>query len=245
MRVVTVRIYSQEGRDAEGRLQSHQWAELPAELAGRYLSGGLKRIRRLTESYFAYRFWPAASRVRGAWRSGEPHLMLQFWHVPGLHGRLLLHLGRLRSTGTLDVYRGYHEIRGGEMLSPAARLASRPWPADMPWVAPSAGEFSDAERQRESYYGIFEIRVQRTRSGCLLHTTLIDFPLAEGGLRASLWSKPWQPMRRAANLAFLHKEIETSAREKGYEVRFEIQDLPGLPERARFRVGAASHATPA
>jgi hypothetical protein len=230
-----VRLFSQEGLDSDGRLQSHQWAEIPAELAGKYLSGGLKRIRRLTEQYLGLHFSPAEKRVRGRWRSGEPHLTLRFYHVPGLHGRNLVHLGRLRSTGTRDVYRGYHEIRGGDVVSPAARLEGRAWPDDMPWVSPSAGEFIDSEKARSSYLGIFEIRVERKAKGCILHTSLVDFPPVQTGFKARLWDKPWQPLRRATNLAFLHREIEATAAELGHTVRFEQQDLPGTPTRQRFR----------
>ena len=93
MSEVVVRLCSQEGRDAEGRLQSHQWAELPAELARPYLSGGLKKVRRLTEGYFGYRFWEHARRVHGRWRAGEPHLTLRYYRLPGLHGREIAHLG--------------------------------------------------------------------------------------------------------------------------------------------------------
>ena len=118
----SIRLSSQEGRDAHGRLQSHQCAEVPAELAGAFMSGGLKKIRRMAEAYFSFRFSPAAAQVRGVWRSGEPSLRRQFHGVPFVHGRRMVSLGRLRSAGTLDVYRGYHEIRGGEIVSNAARV---------------------------------------------------------------------------------------------------------------------------
>jgi hypothetical protein len=234
MAEVVVRLCSQEGRDAEGRLQSHQWAEVPVELAGPYMSGGLKKIRRLAEGYFGFRFSESARRVRGRWRSGEPHLLLQYYHLPGLHGREIAHLGRLRSSGTRDVYRGYLEVRGGEMVSGAAILEQRPWPADIPWVAPSAGEFTDSEKQRSSYLGIFEFRIERTSSGCTIHTTLFDFPPAESGFLAKWGTKPWQPMRRAVNLAFLRREIGSTAHELGLTVRFEEQQVPGTPARPRF-----------
>jgi hypothetical protein len=235
MAEVVVRICSQEGRDAEGRLQSHQWAEVPAGLAGVYMSGGLKKIRRLAEQYFSFRFYEGSKRVLGRWHSGEPHLTLRYYRLPGLHGRELMHLGRLRSTGTRDVYRGYLDIRGGEMVSPAAVLEHRPWPADVPWAAPSAGEFTDSEKQRDSYLGIFELRVERTSDGCNLHTTLVDFPPVESGFGAKLLSKPWQPMQRAANVAFLRREIESTARSLGHTVRFEVEDRPGTPARQRFQ----------
>lgn len=242
MSELLVRLFTQEGRDSEGLLQSHQWAEVPPDLAGHYLSGGLKRIRRLAELYFSFRFWEEGRRVRGRWRSGEPHLTLRYFHVPGLHGRALTHLGRLRSTGTRNVYRGYHEVRGGNMVAPAARLGGRPWPADMPWVAPSAGEFLDSEKQRAGYLGLFEIRVERVRTACILHTILVDFPAVQEGFNASLWSKSWQPLRSAANVAFLRREIDSAARSLGHTVRFEEQQLAGVPERMRFRFDSKSTA---
>lgn len=237
MAEILVRLCSQEGFDAQGRFQSHQWAELPAELAGTYLSGGLKKVRRLAEEYFTFRFSEAQRRVNGRWRSGEPHLSLRFYRVPGLHGRLLVHLGRLRSTGTRDVYRGFFEIRGGESVSPAAALEGRPWPADIPWVSPSAGEFIDSEKAKSSYLGIFEFRVERTAEGCALHALLVDFPPAETGLGARLWSKPWQPLRCSTNLAYLRREIEASAKELGHTASFVEDHRPGAPARATFRFG--------
>jgi len=235
MAEIVVRVCSQEGFDAKGRFQSHQWAELPAELAGTYMSGGLKKVRRLAELYFTFRFSEAQRRIKGRWHSGEPHLSLRFYHVPGVHGRLLVHLGRLRSTGTRDVYRGFLEIRGGESVSPAAVVESRPWPDDIPWVSPSAGEFIDSEKAKSSYLGIFEFRVQRTASGCSLHTLLVDFSPSETGLGARLWSKSWQPLRRSTNLAYLRREIEASAKELGHSVRFVEEDQPGAPARPAFR----------
>src|SRR5678816_1191654 len=79
----SIRIFAAEGLDAAGHLQSHQYAEIPAELTGPYMSGGLKKIRRLAEGYFSFRFSSASRRVRGRWHSGEPHLELQFYHLPG------------------------------------------------------------------------------------------------------------------------------------------------------------------
>lgn len=231
----TVRLTSQEGRDAGGRLQSHQRAELPADLAGVFLVGGLKKIRRLTESYFSYRFSPAAAQVRGVWRSGEPSLHRRFHHVPLVHGRQIVALGRLRSTGTLDVYRGYHEIRGGEIVSGAARVDGRPWPADMPWVAPSAGEFIHNEKRDTAYLGIFEIRVERAAAGCVLHTLLVDFPPAERGLASGWFGKSWAPMRRHANLDFLRAQVLGAASEQEHTVQFVLEELPGAPPRPRFR----------
>src|SRR5262245_10451466 len=131
-----VPLFSQEGMDEASRLQSHQWAEVPAELTSPFMTGGLKKVRRMAESYFSYRFGAGSANVRGVWRAGEPTMLLRFHRIPFLHGRSLVRLGRLRSTGTLDVYRGYHEIRGGDAVAPAAVLEHRPWPDDMPWVAP-------------------------------------------------------------------------------------------------------------
>src|SRR5262249_3038085 len=180
-----VRLFSQEGRDAHGRLQAHQWAEIPAELSGPFMTGGLKKVRRMAESYFSYRFSPAADQVRGVWRMGEPTLQRRFHGIPFLHGRPLVSLGRLRSTGSLDLYRGYHEIRGRAAVASAAQLAPQAWPTDMPWVAPLAGEFTDSEKSRNTYLGIFEIRVTRSGSGCTLHTLLVDLPAATKGLGAA------------------------------------------------------------
>lgn len=230
-----IHLFSQEGLDAEGRLQSHQWAEVPPEIAGVYLAGGLKKIRRLTEGYLGFAGAPAAAaRVRGRWRAGEPHLLLRFHRVPFVHGKLLLHLGRLRQTGTRDVYRGWHEIHGGEMVSDAATLDGRPWPADIPWAAPSAGEFLDSEEQRRTYLGIFEIRIERAALGCTLHALLVDFPPVERGFRASLWEKPWAPLRHRTNLDFLRSELAATAHAAGHDVRFELVERPGTPARARF-----------
>jgi hypothetical protein len=230
-----ISLHSQEGLDAAGRLQSHQWAEVPPEIAAVYLSGGLKKIRRLTERYLGFAGSPAAAaRVRSRWRAGEPHLRLCFHHVPFVHGKLLLHLGRLRQTGTRHVYRGWHEIRGGSVVSDAARLDGSPWPADIPWAAPSAGEFIDSESRRRAYLGIFEIRVERAAAGCTLHTLLVDFPPAERGFRALLGTRPWAPLRRGANLAFLRSEVEATARAAGHDVQFEFVERPGTPARVRF-----------
>jgi hypothetical protein len=236
MSELLIRIVSQEGLDNDGRLQSHQWAAIPPELAGVYMSGGLKKVRRLAEGYFSYRFSePAAKKVRARWHSGEPHLDLLYYHVPGLHGRGLARLGRLRSTGTRDVYRGYHEVRGGQMVSPAARVERRSWPDDMPWVAPSAGEFIDSELEKSSYLGIFELRVERTPTGCNLHTVLIDFPPVTSGFNANLWQKPWQPMRSTANIEFLRRELTSAAKSLDHTVRFEVEERAGTPERLQFR----------
>jgi hypothetical protein len=239
-----VRLVSQEGLDAAGRLQSHQWAEVPSDLTGPFMTGGLKKIRRFHEAYFSFRFTPdGAARVRGVWRAGEPTLLLRFHRIPFMHGRPLVRLGRLRSTGTLDIYRGYHEIRGGDSVSPAAVLERRPWPEDMPWVAPSAGEFTESEKQKLSYLGIFEIRVERTPQGCKLHTVLVDFPPAQQGVRAAFVDKPWSPMRSLANLEFLRVQVRQVARELGHEVRFTTNELEGTPARLRFRFDRHAAAT--
>jgi len=239
---VVVKLFVQEGVDAAGCAQVHAWAEIPEVLAGVYLSGGLKKIRRLVESYFSYRFsQPAAKRVRGRWTRGEPSMLLNWYRIPGLHGRTLAHLGRLRSTATNDVYRGYLEILGGDTVEPAAVLEHRPWPEDFGWVAPSAGEFDiQSVRNRPPYLGVFETRVQRTPAGCTLHLMLIDFPVARAGRGARWWQQPWQPMTAVPNMDFLRVEIESVARAAGHAVRFEASRVPGTPAGLR----AAHVATP-
>jgi hypothetical protein len=245
MSQLTVRLYSQQGIDATGSLQAHQWAEVPSEISIAYLSGGLKKIRRMTERYFSYRFSPESKRVRAVWRSGEPHLELRRSRLSLRRRRTLAHLGRLRAAATADIFRGYLEILDGDLIDPAARLAGRPWPADMPWVAPSAGEFDvAAEHERPPYLGTFEIRVQRAPTGCTLHTILQDFPAARRGSAAKLWERPDQPMARTANLDFLQQEIRAAAREAGHDVRFEITDVPGVPERLHA-IYAQQHLSPA
>ena len=239
MAELRVRLHSQEGMDALGGWQSHQWAEVPAELAACYLSGGLKKIRRLAEGYFGYRFSPASKRVRGLWHAGEPTLRLRLLRLP------LVHLGRLRVAATADIFRGYMEILDGDMVSPAAIAVPQPWPADMPWVAPSAGELRvQAEHEHPPYLGSFEIRVQRTAQGCTLHTILQDFPPVGSGLRGWIWSQPWQPMKRAPNLDYLQKELQATARAASHTLRFEIEDHPGLPERLHA-IYAQGHLSPA
>jgi hypothetical protein len=105
----------------------------------------------------------------------------------------------------------------------------------MPWVAPSAGEFIDSELEKSSYLGIFELRVERTPTGCNLHTALIDFPPVTTGFNANLWGQPWQPMRSAANLQFLRREITAAAQSLNHTARFEIEELAGTPPRLPFR----------
>lgn len=229
-------MHSQEALDADGRWQSHQWAELPAPVAAPFIDGGLKHVRRMTERYCSYGFLTGARRVRGTWRAGEPHLCLRFYHVPGVHGRELVHLGRLRLGGTLDVYRGYHAVRGGKMV---AAEGQPNWPADIPWVAPSAGEFIETERGASCYRGLFEIRVQRRASGCELHTLLVDVPPAATGLAARLWKQPWAPLGSAANVAFLQHEIAAAARAQGAAVHFQPRPHSGVPERPRFHFDPA------
>jgi hypothetical protein len=235
-----IELQTQEGMDGAGQLQSHQWAALPAELAAPFMHGGLKHIRRMTERYFGFRFWGGARRVRGVWRSGEPHLQLRFFHLPGVHGRVLLHAGRLRATGTLDVYRGYHEVRGGALVAPAALAVPRPWPADLPWVAPSAGEFIDSEKLRASYLGIFELRVERQATGCSVHARLVDFPPATHGLAARVWQRAWAPARQVANVAFLQSEIAAAAAGLGHTVHCTVHTRPGIPPRPQFQFDPAS-----
>ena len=230
-----VRLCSQEGIDSSGLLQSHQWAEVPDAIAGPLLTGGLKKIRRMVEIYFTFRFGSGAEHVRGIWRAGEPTLLRRSLPLPFARRRTIVALGRLRSAGTLDAYRGYHEVRGGEAVSPAAQLDRRPWPTDLPWVAPSAGEFIDKEKDRP-YYGIFEIRVERTANGCLLHTYLVDFPLADRGAGAALMDKAWSPLRSTANLEFLRAQVQQLAKEAGIEVALSPVALAGMPKRPRFRL---------
>ncbi len=239
MTAVPIHVHAQEGVDSQGCLQSHAWAELPSDLAAPFLSGGLKRVRRMAERYCGFRFWEGGRRVRGSWRAGEPHLRLHFFRVPGVHGRDLVHLGRLRSTGTRDVYRGYHEVRSGTLVAPEAIAAHRPWPDDLPWVAPTAGEFIDSENQRNSYLGIFELRVERSVTGCVLHAMLVDLPPAERGLAGRIWKQPWAPLCSRANTAFLQQEIAAAAGELGHTIRFELHPRVGVPARPRFQFDAA------
>ena len=238
MAELQVRLHSQEGVDSDGRWQSHQWAEVPAEIAVPYLSGGLKKIRRLVEGHFGFRFSPASKRVRGLWHGGEPTLRLRYLRMP------LVHLGRLRVAATADLFRGYMEILDGGMVSPVAVAVPKPWPTDMPWLAPSAGEFHIEAEQERPYLGTFEIRVQRTATGCTLHTILQDFPPVSTGLRGWIWSQPWQPMKRTTNLDYLRKELQSTAGAANHTLRFEIEDHPGIPERLHA-IYAQGHLSPA
>ncbi len=234
-----IQLHSQQSPHDAPRFQSHQWAAIPDELSVDYMTGGLKRVRRLVETYCRYRFSAQASKwVRASWRRGEPLFRLRFLRLP------LLTLGRLRQTGTVDAYRGFMDVLGGDMIAPDAITAPAPWPDDLPWVAPSAGEFDiEAEHQRPPYLGIFEFRVCREAAGCSLHLFLRDLPPVRTGVRARLWQQPWQPLTRAANLAFLRAEAESTAHRNGHAVRFAIEDHPGVPEplpALRQQVGTAN-----
>ena len=131
-----VGLHSQQGLDERRRFQSHVWAEIPDEISFVYMTGGLKRVRRIAESYFQYRFSAQDSKwVRGMWHKGEPTFRLRYLETP------LVHLGRLRQTGSVDIYRGHMEVLGGDLVAKEALTSPIPWPNDLPWVAPSAGEF--------------------------------------------------------------------------------------------------------
>lgn len=233
-----IRIHSQEDVDAAGQIQSHQSAEVPAPISIVYLSGGLKKIRRMIERYCSYRFSPACDGVHARWHQGEPRLeKRRLWR----RGETLLHLGRLRVAATNDVYRGYMEILAGAILPPAATLATRPWPADMPWAAPSSGEFDvRREHERPPYLGTFEIRVQRTAAGCTLHTIVQDLPVARDGRGAH---RDDFPLRSRANVAFLEQEIAAVARESGVKTTFEITERGGVPARLDA-IYAKPHSSP-
>ncbi len=97
MAILAVTLHSQGGLDEHGRLQSHQWAEIPDDLAVVYMTGGLKRVRRMVENYTRFDYLPGMQRwVRAAWHRGEPTLFLRYVKMP------LLHLGRLRQAGAVD-----------------------------------------------------------------------------------------------------------------------------------------------
>ena len=177
--------------------------------------------------------------MRGLWHSGEPTLRLRYLKMP------LVHLGRLRVAATADIYRGYMEILDGDMVSPAAIAVPKTWPADMPWVAPSAGEFRVlAEDEHPPYLGTFEIRVQRTATGCTLHTILQDFPPVGSGLRGWIWSQPWQPLKRTPNLDYLQRELLATAGAANHTLHFQVEDHPGIPERLHA-IYAQEHLSPA
>lgn len=221
-----VTLHSQQGLDEGGRLQAHQWAEIPDELSTVYMTGGLKRVRRAVEAYCRYRFSErAAKRVRVLWHQGEPHFVLRWMGTP------LVHLGRLRQAGTVDVYRGHMEVLGGELVARDAIASPAAWPDDLPWVAPSAGEFDAAkEVVRPPYLGVFEFRVYRRPTGCSLHQFLRDFPPISHGWKARIWKREWMPLTRMPNLEFLAADVRAAARQENHDVLFEIRDHEGTPE---------------
>lgn len=223
---LVVTLHSQHGVDEKGRLQTHQWAEIPDELSVVYMTGGLKRVRRIVETYFRYDFQPQLRRwVRCLWHRGEPEFMLRYVK------QSILHLGRLRQSGTVDAYRGHLEILGGGLLDPHASREPMPWPPDLPWAAPTAGEFDiQAEQVRPPYLGVFELRVYRRPSGCTLHLFVRDLPLLRHGLKASLWSRPWMPLTEPTNLGFLRAEISQTALEQNHKVQFEMRSHDGIPQ---------------
>jgi hypothetical protein len=226
MAELSITLHSQQGIGERDRFQAHQWAEIPDDLSVVYMTGGLKRVRRIVESYFRYRFSAEASKwVRSVWQRGEPVMRLRYLHTP------LIRLGRLRQAGTVDIYRGHLEILGGDLVAPDAIESPQPWPIDIPWVAPSAGEFDiEAETQRPPYLGIFEFRVYRRPSGCSLHLFLRDFPPVRSGLKARLWTRSWLPLTRLPNLHFLQWDVRSVAEQEGHGVRFEVRDHEGAPD---------------
>ena len=223
---LVVTLHSQQALDEHGRFQCHQWAEIPDELSVVYMTGGLKRVRRMLETYCGYAFTPEASKwIRAAWRRGEPWFRLRYLRVP------LLHLGRLRQSGTVDVYRGQFDVLGGDMVAREALTSPMPWPDDLPWVAPSDGEFDiQAESVRPPYLGIFESRVYRRPTGCSLHLFLRDFPPIHSGIKSKLWSHPWMPLTRIPNLHFLRGDVRSAARQEHHAVAFEMHEHEGVPE---------------
>ncbi len=223
---LVVTLHSQQAMDERGRFSCHQWAEIPDELSVVYMTGGLKRVRGMLETYCGYAFTPEATRwVRAVWRRGEPWFRLRYLRVP------LLHLGRLRQSGTIDVYRGQFDVLGGDMVAREAIESPIPWPQDLPWVAPSDGEFDiKAELERPPYLGIFEGRVYRRPTGCSVHLFLRDFPPLRQGIKAKLWSHPWIPLTRVPNLNFLQGDVRSVARQEGHTVLFEMREHEGVPE---------------
>ena len=221
-----VTLHSQQGLDERQRLQAHQWAEIPDELSVFYMTGGLKRVRRMVEAYCRYGFSKSAAKwVRPVWRRGEPIFELRWLRTP------LVHLGRLRQAGTVDVYRGHMEVVGGDLVAPEAIASPQPWPDDLPWVAPSAGEFDEKkEVVRPPYLGIFELRVYRRPIGCSLHLFLRDFPPTQHGWKAKLWRREWMPLTRMPNLHFFEAEIRAQARQENLGVQFDLRDHDGVPE---------------
>ena len=221
-----VALHSQQGIDERGRLSSHQWAEVPDELAVIYMTGGLKRVRRMAEAYTRCDYAPdLMRRVRAVWRRGEPQFLLRRLRMS------LLRLGRLRQAGTVDAYRGHFEILGGAIVPREAITSPLGWPEDLPWAAPSAGEFDiEAEQQRPPYLGVFELRVYRRPSGCNVHVFVRDLPLARRGLKGWLVARPWLPLTSAPNIAFLRADVQGVARELDHAVQFEERTHDGIPE---------------
>jgi len=226
---LSVTLHSQQALDERNRFHSHQWAEIPDELSVAYMTGGLKRVRRMVETYAAYTFAADGRKwVRGLWRRGEPWFLLRYVRRP------LVHLGRLRQTGTNDIYRGHFEVLGGEMVAPDAIGTPMPWPSDLPWVAPSDGEFDiKAESVRPPYLGIFEARVYRQPTGCSVHLFLRDFPPVLSGIRSKLWSQAWMPLTRVPNLHFLQMDVRAIAHQENHSVLFEMREHDGVPEPLR------------
>jgi hypothetical protein len=131
----------------------------------------------------------------------------------------------------VDAYRGHLEILGGALVAREAIASPIPWPADLPWVAPSAGEFDiAAEQNRPSYLGVFEFRVYRRPSGCSAHIFVRDLPVPRRGFRASLWTRPWMPLTNGPNLGALRADVLAAAAQVNLEVQFEIREHAGTPE---------------
>ncbi len=116
-------------------------------------------------------------------------------------------------------------------MAPEAIAFPTPWPADLPWVAPSAGEFDiTAEQERPPYLGVFEFRVYRRPSGCSAHVFVRDLPVVRRGFKASLWSRPWMPVTREPNLGALRADVFAAAASVGQQVQFETREHDGIPE---------------
>lgn len=222
---VVVTLHTQQAVDERGRFHAHQWAEIQDDLSVVYMTGGLKRVRRMVETYTRFDYAPDTARwVRGVWRRGQPELHLR--HL----GTTLLRLDRLRQSGTVDAYRGHLDVLGGSLVPRAAIAAPLPWPEDLPWAAPSAGEFDiHLEQARPPYLGIVEFRVYRRPSGCSAHVFVRDLPVPRSGPMAWLWKHAWMPLQSAANLAFLRADVLAAAEEQGQRVQFESQEHEGVP----------------
>ena len=225
MSSLVVTLHTQHARDERGRFHAHQWAEIPDDLAVVYMTGGLKRVRRMVEAYTRFESAPETARwVRGAWRRGQPVLCLRYF------GTTLLMLDRLRQSGTIDAYRGHLDVLGGRLVPPDAIATPLPWPDDLPWAAPSAGEFDiQAEQERPPYLGIVEFRIYRRPSGCSAHVFVRDLPVRRTGFMAWLWRHSWMPLQSQANLAFLRADVQTAAQEQKLSVQFETREHDGVP----------------